>query len=130
MSELIALIESTHKKPFFEAILEAIEPEHLGHSGFSEYESYGNFITLKYPQSFVAINRKRDRFAKRILGTPNARLLRYYARDFEVVGFEVWTNEDKRFSKILKMRIFGAFFRLFPPKFYAKIYKIIHKMRF
>lgn len=124
MLELIDLVESRHKKPFWEAILEAIELQDLAHSGFSEYETYGSFLALKYPQNFHAITRKRDRFAKQILGAnPSDEILSWYGREYEVCGFESWDSADKNMTKLLKWRIC----RLLPPKFYRGIYRFLHK---
>ena len=58
MQELITLIESTHHKPFWQAILDCVSDEDLGSSGFSEFETYGNFIACKYPHTLATITRK------------------------------------------------------------------------
>ena len=123
MVELINLIESKHKKPFWEAILEAINVSDLGGSGFSEYETYGTFLAINYPQTFIAITRKRDRFAKQLLGeNPSDSILSWYGREYEVCGFESWDSANKIIAKLLKYRIF----RLLPPKFYRIIYRIFN----
>lgn len=126
MRELIELIEAMHKKPFWEAILEAIDAQDLEQSGFSEFETYGTFLALKYPREFCLITRKRDRFAKQIIGTnPSEAILRWYGRDYEVCGIESWDTPQTRLNAwLLKFR----FIRILSPKMYKKAHKICVKM--
>ncbi len=88
MQELIELIESTHHKAFWEVILGHINPQDLTHSGFSEFETYGNFIALAYPNTFHITQRKRDRYAKELIGeNPSIKLLQWYGfSEFETYG--------------------------------------------
>ncbi|MGI0407047.1 hypothetical protein ACRE1U_07075 [Helicobacter himalayensis] len=94
MCELIEVVEKRHSKPFWSAILDCIDDENLGASGFSEFETYGSFIALTYPQSYVFKKRKYDRFAKEIIGaTPSKAQLKWYARSYEICGLESWGQE-------------------------------------
>lgn len=125
MCELLELIEQTHKKPFYKAILDCINPSDLGHSGFSEFESYGNFIAMKYPDSFEIITRKRDRFAKEFLGVnPCNAMLEWYARSYEVCGIESWDKKNDIITSILSSK----FARILPPRFYKRLFRVL-KMR-
>lgn len=94
MCELIGMIEKRHNKPFWEAILDCIDDENLDASGFSEFETYGSFIALTYPQSYVFKKRKYDRFAKEIIGiTPSNAQLKWYGKFYEICGLESWVRE-------------------------------------
>ncbi|MCX2716949.1 hypothetical protein OQH61_04280 [Helicobacter sp. MIT 21-1697] len=126
MNELISLIEQRHHKAFWEAILEHINPLDLPHSGFSEYESYGNFVYAKYPHSFEIITRKRDRFAKRLVGeAPSEALLKWYARDYEVISIESWDKTSFLYPFIQRYTIF----RIFPPRFYKVLLALFERIR-
>ncbi|STQ86810.1 hypothetical protein LS73_008780 [Helicobacter muridarum] len=126
MNELISLIEQTHQKAFWESILEHINPKDLGASGFSEYESYGNFIYTKYPHRIQATTRKRDRFAKRLIGdNPSESLLQWYKRSYEVIGIEWWDKTSFIYPFIQKYTIL----RIFPPRFYIALLKYIDRVK-
>lgn len=126
MNELISLIEQTHQKAFWEAILEHINPEDLGASGFSEYESYGNFIYTKYPHHIQCITRKRDRFAKRLIGeNPNESLLKWYKRSYEVIGIESWDKTRFLYPFIKEYKIF----RILPPRFYIALFDFVDRIK-
>jgi hypothetical protein len=55
MNALIGEIESRRKEKesWVTIILNHIDPEYFAGSGFSEYETYGNFITRNYPDSYA-----------------------------------------------------------------------------
>lgn len=126
MHELIELIESQHKKPFWEAILENIEPKEFAHAGFSEYETYGNFVAMEYPQSFTIIQRKRDRYAREMIGSnPSETMLKWYARSYEVLGIESWDPEIERLIGLLQK----PWARIFPPRAYRYAMKIYPKLK-
>ena len=126
MQELIELIESTRKKPFWEAILEHINPQDLMHSGFSEFETYGNFIALAYPNTFHITQRKRDRYAKEFIGeNPSIELLQWYSRSYEVIGLESWSKENIRISTLLQ----NPLVRILPPKVFKKLLRFYIKLK-
>lgn len=126
MQELIELIESTRKKPFWEAILEHINPHDLTHSGFSEFETYGNFIALAYPNTFHITQRKRDRYAKEFIGkNPSIELLQWYSRSYEVIGLESWSKENIRISTLLQ----NPLVRILPPKVFKKLLRFYIKLK-
>lgn len=124
--ELIELIESTHHKAFWEVILEHINPQDLTHSGFSEFETYGNFIALAYPNTFHITQRKRDRYAKELIGeNPSIQLLQWYGRSYEVIGLESWSKENIRISTPLQ----NPLVRIMSPKMLRKLLRFYIKLK-
>ena len=111
MCDLLDRIEQTHKKPFWQAILESISLQDLAFSGFSEFETYGNFLALHYPQSFVLKKRKYDRFAKEIISTnPSDGQLKWYSKYYEIIGFESWSNVNPLSLCLSKNALIRALF--------------------
>ncbi len=56
MKKLIADIESNSSIPgekFWEKIINAIEPEKIYDSSFSEFETYGTYVAVKYPDVYM-----------------------------------------------------------------------------
>ncbi|WP_104722821.1 hypothetical protein [Helicobacter mesocricetorum] len=125
MCELLDNIEMAHKKPFWQAILESISLEDLAFSGFSEFETYGNFLALYYPQSFSFKKRRYDRFAKEIIGAnPSSRQLKWYGKYYEIIGFESWSKTNTMALKLSKNPFICA---IFSPKGLRKLLKIKYK---
>ncbi len=53
MAELLMTIEKKNRDQNWEwNILDSIDRSYLGRSGFSEFETYGNYIQSKYPKSY------------------------------------------------------------------------------
>lgn len=50
-------------------LLDLIDDRHLGRSGFSEYETYGNFVASRHPDSFTCRRLKSTRHATVLFGT-------------------------------------------------------------
>ena len=120
MQELITLIESTHDKPFWQAILDCVSDEDLGSSGFSEFETYGNFIACKYPHTLATTTRKRDRSARQVLGdTPTNAQLRWYSKYYDVCSIESWDTP----TPLARWSARHALLRRLPPKILKKLYK-------
>lgn len=131
MQELITLIQSQHHKPFWQAILDSIPDESLGGSGFSEFETYGNFIACKYPQKLATIKRKRDRLAKQVIGnTPTQAQISWYGAYYDVCSIESWDTQTPLSQWSAKYSLL----RCFSPKILKKIYQrlkcIKDKLRF
>ncbi|WP_394953823.1 hypothetical protein [uncultured Helicobacter sp.] len=126
MQELITLIESTHHKPFWQAILDCVCDEDLGGSGFSEFETYGNFIACKYPHTLATITRKRDRSARQILGdTPTKEQLSWYSKYYDVCSIESWDTP----TRLARWSAKYALLRCLPPKILKKLYWKLKRVR-
>ncbi len=98
-------------------ILESIQKKDLSLSGFSEYETYGNFLNSTYPDDFrlrtspsELLNTTRN--GSMILGTlPNTKNLHF----LEVLGlhyatFEIWQDINPKQIKANKRRVALFFF--------------------
>lgn len=122
MCALLDTIEARFKKPFWEAILNAIYPRDLAFSGFSEFETYGHFyINLK---NFMLTQRAHNRFAKRIMsGILDDEMLLWAGRDYEIICFELWIKS----SKIAKLSRFKFIRAIFSAKFLMKLDKKLSK---
>lgn len=124
MCELLDLIESTHNSAFHKAIMSCIKASELGASGFSEYECYGNFFLAKYPQNCRLITRKRQRYAKRLIGSrPSASQLKWLAKYYDVISIEHFDCEGA-LSRLTRFR----FFRIFSPKALKKLCRFAKKL--
>lgn len=91
MDELILLIsEKTEKKDsFWKKIIESIDDEYIS-LGFSEFETYGTFITDKYPDSYS--NREFKSFRRGSWFVSESELnnedMRWLAQDYDAITFE------------------------------------------
>lgn len=52
LKEMFDLIESYHKKPFYQAFLLSVNPYDILGSGASEYEIYFNYLHIFHPKEF------------------------------------------------------------------------------
>ncbi|MBD1420247.1 DUF6492 family protein [Sphingobacterium chuzhouense] len=97
------------------AILKNIEKQHLAHSGFSEYETFGNFLVASKTSNFQIRDNQTYplqtyRFGSQLFGTaPSLRDLQLLKQlGFHYVTFEAWDkgdiktiNRNKTLAKIL-----------------------------
>jgi hypothetical protein len=94
MQQLIDEIQSRGSKVHWTFhILDLVKDADLSKAGFSEFETYGNFVQRKYPGSYL-IRRLRSlrSGAKRTGPVPGARDLYLFSRKYAYVSFEVWTK--------------------------------------
>lgn len=77
MLELIEALRGSNSRKSRDSwvwrVLDVITDRDLGGSGFSEYETYGNFIAARYPDSFRTRRLKSTRHAGLRFGSPPAR---------------------------------------------------------
>lgn len=93
MKELIVAIElQTSSYAFWVwKILHAIPREHLSSSGFSEYETYGNFVLNKYPDAIDFRPLSSCRFGAKQFGiSPNRFDLFRLSSCYAYASFETW----------------------------------------
>ncbi len=93
MKALIADIEKNDQIPgekFWEKIINCIEPEKIYDSSFSEFETYGTYIALKYP----AVYKLREWHSFRLgssffdMNTICDRDFEWLSKDFDAISFE------------------------------------------
>lgn len=78
-------------------ILEAIPAEELSSSGFSEYETYGNFVLSRFPGALRARSLPSWRFAARSFGLAPSRCdLFRLSRRYYYASFESWDVADPK----------------------------------
>ncbi len=92
-----ALIEniSANAQPntsWIEHIINSIDNKDLGKSGFSEYETYGNFIAFKFRKSFSFRKIKSTRYGTSFFGSkPNKyAIFNLMISDYAFATFESW----------------------------------------
>lgn len=101
--ELVRVIEgndSLEGRSYWEKIIRAIPPELITKSAFSEFETYGSFVTTRYPDRYVfrswhSFRTGGDFFD---IGTICDRDYEWLAVDFAAISFEKWSSvrEDHR----------------------------------
>lgn len=96
MLNLIHSIESRFRKPFYLAILENIEIEHINFSGFSEFATYANYALSFYPENFKIAKANHFRSGTKIFGEiPILNDLIILSRYYDTVSFEKWEKKIK-----------------------------------
>ncbi len=103
MKALIADIEKNDQIPgekFWEKIINCIEPEKIYDSSFSEFETFGTYVALRYP----AVYKLREWHSFRLgssffdMNTICERDFEWLSRDFDAISFEkgmVMLEENK-----------------------------------
>jgi len=93
MKELIRDIEMNDRiqgNRFFEKILYAINKNDIGYAGFSEFETYGNYVLNFYPDKYAIRNLKAYRQGGMVIEKSqiNNEVLNWIAKDYDTVSFE------------------------------------------
>lgn len=86
---------------FFEKILSAVVPDMLSGSGFSEYETYGTYVTKKHPELYKCISYSSCRHTVSMIGlNPSAEQIQWLAGKYEAISFEKWDSPIKGLTKM------------------------------
>jgi len=93
MKELIRDIEANpHVQgvPFFEKILHAISIDDITYAGFSEFETYGNYVLNFYPDRIAIRNLKAYRQGAMVIERCqlNNNVLNWISKDYDTISFE------------------------------------------
>ena len=106
VQELIDKISKKNSsKIWWEIILDAVELKHLNNSGFSEYESYGNYIISTNPKSIITRNLPKYRSGMQLLGEkPSTFLLRLLSFKYYYISFETF-QRTKHFFPIRQIKV-------------------------
>lgn len=92
MQEMIAEImsnESLEGDTFYEKILDAINPELVSYTGFSEFETYGNYMDTLHPEIYAHKRLRTQRLGSFLFGSqPNKEQLEWAANDYDIISFE------------------------------------------
>ena len=111
MKELIAAIEehATLKSHWVWNIMNAVDTEHLSGSGFSEFETYGNFVNTVHPGTFALRPLASTRYGARKFGPiPNRYDLYRLSLSNAYASFESWDTEGRPL-KIWMEKLLSAF---------------------
>ncbi|MEI9933484.1 MAG: DUF6492 family protein [Ferruginibacter sp.] len=94
MHSLIHAIEvsTINGNGWIEKILHAVNKQEY-FSGFSEYETYGNYLAKFYPKSFVGRNIRHRRSAGLISQQPGVLLLKWLSLKYSMASFEKWNKK-------------------------------------
>lgn len=97
MIELIEAITGNDKlegDSFYEKILNAIDRSVVYCTGFSEFETYGNYVMTYYPNKYSRIKLRTQRRGSFLLGTdPTPDQLEWAAKDYDIMSFEIYGNK-------------------------------------
>jgi len=103
MKELISAIESecaAEGTVYWEKIIRSIEPERITKSAYSEFETYGVYVALHYPEVYKLRNWHSFRMAGDFfdINTICDRDYEWLSKDFFAISFEKWAElrEDQR----------------------------------
>ena len=113
VKEIIDTIEKNNSlkgKNFFERIINAVNPEYFS-SGFSEFETYGNYVKIKYPELYGSLNLRTLRNGSFFVGLePLQSQVEWAKRDFDIMSIEgrelfiaKW-SKNKWFQKCFRLR--------------------------
>ena len=96
MRELLEKIEENDAlkgQVFWQKILYAVKPEHLKGSGFSEFETYGTYVTTVHPERYTTRHLETLRSGKNILGgQPAQEILEWVGQSYDLVSMEKFSS--------------------------------------
>ena len=98
---------------FFEKILVAVGAHNLKESGFSEFETYGNYIMTYYPEKCVIRSYRTQREAVYILGdSPSPAQLKWASESYDIISIEVPGYGPTIITLLTKCSLFRAIFSM------------------
>lgn len=81
---------------FWERILSAVSDEHLSQSGFSEFETYGNYVMTYYPELYGFRTLRGMRKGAEFFGlSPTQKQLAWAAKSYDTIAFERWSYHHR-----------------------------------
>jgi len=132
MKELVHDIEMNDQVQgtlFFEKILHAINLDDIKYAGFSEFETYGNYVLNFYPDMYSIRNLKAYRQGAMVIdySQMNENVLNWIAKDYDTISFE-----EHGYNRVFGfLRKNGAYFvrrRVIPFKNYQWIFSILENL--
>lgn len=104
VKEMMSEIESNEHlegNTFWEKILWAINLKDILGSGFSEFETYGNYVCKRYPNDYVLREKESLRAGAWFLGYDwTGEMIQWAARDYAVVSFEKNSTTSQRLCNV------------------------------
>lgn len=81
--------EKLEGRTFYEKILRAVDRKVVMDTGFSEFETYGNYVMRFYPETYAQIRMRTQRLGSFLLGqNPSKEQLEWMSKDYDIVSFE------------------------------------------
>lgn len=88
---------------FYEIILRSVNTADLPIAGFSEFETYGTYISINYPELVQMRKLRTLREAAYVLGgEPTKEQLEWAAQDYDIISIEVPEYSDKIFTRLTR----------------------------
>ena len=117
MRTMICEIESSSVSGsnFQEKIINAIDAEELSLLGFSEFETYGNYITIRHPESYIRRKWRSLRTQKRFFRNAaaiSAAQREWLSKRYDAVSVEKW-QKDTALSCVVDSAVFRKIFSPF-----------------
>ena len=121
MRDLISEIENSSipGSSFQEKIINAISAKELHLLGFSEFETYGNYVTLRHPESYVRRKWRSLRTRKRFFldaSAINSSQREWLSKRYDAVSVEKW-QKDTALSCVVDSDVFRKIFSPFMLEF-------------
>lgn len=103
--KMLSQIENKPGQPWWLTILDLIQDNNLAESGFSEYETYGNFVFAINPEAFEFREIDVCREGTELFGpTPTPLDLKMATLIYHYISFELWLEQrDNRFLNYLRI---------------------------
>ena len=118
VKEIIEIIESNDKiagNTFYEKIINAVAPQDF-QSGFSEFETYGNYVRIKHPSLYGSLNLRTLRNGSFFVGIePTQDQVEWAQRDFDIMSIEgrqtvvVKLSSHKWFREVFRLKTVSKF---------------------
>ncbi len=110
MKEMINAIEANQGldgRYYYEKIINSVNEKDLSKSGFSEFETYGNYMMITHPEIYTPVKIKTMRLGAFVVGyEPSDRQLEWLSQYYDIVSIE---NNAKN----LKNKIWATWFSVF-----------------
>ena len=134
MREMLDKIESNERlkgRDFQEKIINAINIEHLEGSGFSEFETFGNYVMICYPDSYAL--RKwhslRSKSFYEDISQIDDEQIKWLSKSFDAITLEKWQNVYP-FASLCSIKLLRIFIKpmqlIFMIKIAIKIKRGLH----
>lgn len=124
MIEMIDTIMSNNEvggDTFYEKILNSVDKEFVKYTGFSEFETFGNYVMTYHPDAYRKIKIRTQRMGAFLVGeNPNTDQLEWLSNDYDIVSFEPfgrrwlvnYTKKEKNRKKYSAKQLFEKYIRL------------------
>ena len=115
MREMLAEIEANHAldgRNFQEKIITAIDTGDLAGAGFSEFETYGNYVVLRHPESYTFRTWRSLRDSKKFYGNASEldeRNASWLAKRYDAISIEKF-QRPTRWAKVIQSPLFQKIF--------------------